>query len=228
MIAALFWYCKVFTIEKNRIIDDEKENMLQTSLLITQTVSTLEEYLTFEETADAKHEYHNGKLHRIPGGTFNHNRIGLNVAFLLNLFFDQKKIEIEAFSSDMKIYSEALERAFYPDVSVVIGDPQQVNSNSKSIFTNPVLLVDVLSKSTRNYDMTTKFGHYRSIPSFSEYVIIEQDRFFVEVRTLVDKERGLWDIQQYENAEDEVYLQSVECKIKLSEMYKRVEFEEEL
>ncbi len=201
--------------------------MLQTSLLIAQTVSTLEEYLEFEETADAKHEYHKGKLHKMPGGTFNHNRIGLNVAFLLNLFFDQENKEIEAFSSDMKVYSEALDRSFYPDVSVVIGEPQQVNSKSASIFTNPVLLVEVLSKSTRDYDMTKKFGHYRSIPSFSEYVIIEQDRFFVEVRTLADKERMLWDIQQYENVEDEVYLQSVGCRIKLGDIYKRVKFEEE-
>lgn len=200
--------------------------MLQTSLLIAQTVSTLEEYLEFEETADAKHEYHNGKLHKMLGGTFNHNRIGLNVAFLLNLFFDQENKEIEAFSSDMKVYSEALDRSFYPDVSVVIGEPQQVNSKSASIFTNPILLVEVLSKSTRDYDMTKKFGHYRSIPTFSEYVIIEQDRFFVEVRTLADKERGLWDIQQYENVDDEVYLQSVDCRMKLGDIYKRVKFEE--
>jgi Uma2 family endonuclease len=161
------------------------------------------------------------------GGTFNHNRIGLNVAFLLNLFFDQENKQIEAFSSDMKVYSEALDRSFYPDVSVVIGEPQQVNSKSASIFTNPVLLVEVLSKSTRDYDMTKKFGHYRSIPAFSEYVIIEQDRFFVEVRTLADKERGLWDIQQYENVDDEVYLQSVGCRVKLGDIYKRVKFEEE-
>ena len=200
--------------------------MLQTSLLIAQTVSTLEEYLEFEETAEDKHEYHNGKLHKMPGGTFNHNRIGLNVAFLLNLFFDQENKEIEAFSSDMKVYSKALDRSFYPDVSVVIGEPQQVNSKSTSIFTNPVLLVEVLSKSTRDYDMTKKFGHYRSIPTFSEYVIIEQDRFFVEVRTLADKERGLWDIQQYENEEEEVYLQSVGCRMKLGDIYKRVKFED--
>ncbi len=57
--------------------------MLQTSLLIAQTVSTLEEYLEFEETADAKHEYHKGKLHKIPGGTANHSTITLNIASFL-------------------------------------------------------------------------------------------------------------------------------------------------
>ena len=75
--------------------------MLQTSLLVTQTVPTLEEYLKYEETAEDKHEYHNGKLHKMPGGTANHSTITLNIASFLKYYMKGKKFKV--FNNDMRV-----------------------------------------------------------------------------------------------------------------------------
>jgi Uma2 family endonuclease len=197
--------------------------MLQTSLLISQTVASLEEYLKFEETATDKHEYHNGKLHKMSGGAANHSTITLNIASFLKYYMKGKKIKV--FNNDMRVYSKILDEAFYPDVSMCTEPIDFPNPKSKTLYSNPLVLVEVLSKSTSNYDFTTKFDQYKTLSSFREYVLVDQYEKLVQVRTLIDVERDLWDIRLYREEDEKVVLKSLECEIPFSDIYEDVEFE---
>ena len=197
--------------------------MLQTSLLISQTVASLEEYLKFEETATDKHEYHNGKLHKMSGGADNHSTITLNIASFLKYYMKGKKIKV--FNNDMRVYSKILDEAFYPDVSMCTEPIDFPNPKSKTLYSNPLVLVEVLSKSTSNYDFTTKFDQYKTLSSFREYVLVDQYEKLVQVRTLIDVERDLWDIRLYREEDEKVVLKSVDCVISFSDIYEDLEFE---
>ena len=197
--------------------------MLQTSLLISQTVASLEEYLKFEETATDKHEYHNGKLHKMSGGAANHSTITLNIASFLKYYMKGKKIKV--FNNDMRVYSKILDEAFYPDVSMCTEPIDFPNPKSKTLYSNPLVLVEVLSKSTSNYDFTTKFDQYKTLSSFREYVLVDQYEKLVQVRTLIDVERDLWDIRLYREEDEKVVLKSVDCEISFSDIYEDLEFE---
>jgi len=138
---------------------------------------TPEEYFALEEKSEIKHEYHNGKIVPMTGGTTNHNRIALNlVAFLKFALLGQK---ISFFIGDVRLWIPAHRRYTYPDVQIICGDIAY-HDNRIDTVTNPAVIVEVLSKSTRNYDRGDKFRFYRSLPSFQEYITIDQYRFEVE------------------------------------------------
>lgn len=197
--------------------------MLQTSLLISQTVASLDEYLKFEETSTDKHEYHKGKLHKMPGGTANHSTITLNIASFLKYYMRGKGFKV--FNNDMRVYSKALDKAFYPDASICREPVDFPNSNSKTLYSNPLVLVEVLSKSTSNYDFTTKFDQYKTLASFREYVLVDQYEKLVQVRTLMDVERDLWEIRLYKEEDEKIILKSLECEISFLDIYEDVDFE---
>jgi Uma2 family endonuclease len=137
---------------------------------------TPQEYLAREDAADSKSEYSNGEIVPI-GGTTNHNRISLNLAGSMNLAFAQ--IDYEVFMADVKLWVPERNAYTYPDVMVVAGavEYQDVRSD---IICNPSVIVEVLSKSTEDYDRREKFSLYRTLPSFQEYVLIDQTRIQVE------------------------------------------------
>ncbi len=201
--------------------------MLLTSLLASQKIMTLEEYLKFEENSQERHEFHAGKLYIMSGGTYNHSRICITIARLLDDFCENSKENLEVFASDMKVVSTELGRTFYPDVSIVKGTPHSPISTSKSVYENPCCLIEVLSKSTAKYDAIEKFDCYKTLPSFREYVLIDQYQKLVEVRTLEDVERNLWDIKTFRADEDVVSLKSIGFEATIKEIYKRVQFSEE-
>lgn len=213
------------SLKKKLYIWEEKlKNMLETSLLISQTVSTLEEYLKLEETAIDKHEYHKGKLHKTPGGTANHSTITLNIAAFLKYYLRGKGFKV--FNNDMRVYSKTLDKAFYPDVSLCAEPVNFPNPKSKTLYSNPLVLVEVLSKSTSKYDFATKFDQYKTLPSFREYVLVDQYEKLVQVRTLIDVERDLWEIRLYEEKDEKIVLKALECEISFLDIYEDVDFEE--
>lgn len=179
---------------------------------------TVEEYHKQEETATHKSEFINGKLSPMPGGSSNHADIIGNIYMSLRLTLKSLGKNFRVFNGELKIYIEAFKQNVYPDTFVVTEKPQYVDN--KFSVSNPTLIVEVLSDSTGRYDRGQKFLKYKSLPSFTEYVLIEQDMPMVDVIT---KKEDNWIIKTYVGLEDTVVLESIGCEIPMADIYENVE-----
>ncbi len=182
---------------------------------------TPEEYLALEESDDYKSEYYNGEIFAMAGGSANHNRIGLNVATMFNLAFENRSCEV--FMSDMRLLVEQVDLYTYPDVMLVCGKIEFVPKRVDTL-TNPILIVEVLSESTENYDRGKKFEFYRTIPALQHYLLISQDRVYLE--HFQKLEDGRWALTEYNEVEKVLRIEALDFKIALSRIYNKVEWKE--
>ncbi|NET60181.1 MAG: Uma2 family endonuclease [Symploca sp. SIO2E6] len=183
---------------------------------------TPEAYLLREDDAAERSEYRNGEIIPMAGGTANHNRIAGD-------FYKQFPTEIsgqayEIFIGDMKLWIPAVELYTYPDVMVIKGEPIY-HQDRQSTVENPYLIVEVLSKSTRQYDQTDKFDAYRTIPSFQEYVLVDQYSFWVKQFAKTTSEQ--WIFTELVGKDAILQLESVQFQIPLAHLYQRVKFEKD-
>lgn len=181
---------------------------LAENYLITET-----EYLAGEKVSDVKHEYIEGELYAMAGASRNHERISGNIfaRFLQHL----DNTPCEPFTSDLKVKANG--NFYYPDVLVTCDD-----ENGDDYYTDsPILIVEVLSKSTRRRDKLTKMNAYRTIPKLEEYVLIEQD--FVDIE--VCRRKNNW-VSEHYFLGDEVTFQSLELTLSVEAIYQRVQNEE--
>jgi Uma2 family endonuclease len=179
---------------------------------------TPEEYLVWERAAETKHEYADGKLYSMAGTSRQHVRICVNVTSSLHRQLKGKTCEV--FNNDLRVWIPRRRAYNYPDAIGVCGEAQFLDNQFDTLL-NPVLIIEVLSPSTTRRDVLTKFSDYRSLESFTEYVVIAQDE-----RTIlhyVKREDGIWAIQE---VGDELRLVSVPVVLTLDEIYERVEFPE--
>jgi Uma2 family endonuclease len=182
---------------------------------------TREEYLVLEEAADYKSEYYKGEIFAMAGASLDHNRIVSN----LNMDLNQRllKRNREAFASDMRLQVETKDLFTYPDVMVICGKPQ-LYENRRDVITNPIIILEVLSESTKNYDRGEKFEFYRAIPTLKEYVVVDQHKIHVEQFSIGDA--GKWVLSEYNDINNELILTAVDLTIPLQTIYSRVEFSE--
>jgi Uma2 family endonuclease len=173
---------------------------------------TVTEYLAMEETALEKHEFFNGKIVKMPGARPKHNLIAANMITQLNLAIEKKQSNLLVLTSDTKIHIPQLNTFVYPD-AVVVCEKVELYPGSETVITNPLLIVEVLSQSTEHFDRTTKFYYYKQIPSFKEYVLVEQNRPYVTA-SLKIAERT-WQDTYAEGPEVSIHLQSIDCTISL-------------
>ncbi|MBD2612013.1 MAG: Uma2 family endonuclease [Nostoc sp. ZfuVER08] len=181
---------------------------------------TPEEYLELEEKAEYKNEYKDGEIIPMTGGTTNHNKIALNFCRKFPLTVQDQAYDI--YIGDVKLAIPRYRIYTYPDVMVIKGKPIY-EGTSKTIITNPSLIVEVISNSTKNYDKTDKFKYYRSIPIFQEYIMIDQYSFSVE--QFAKQTEGQWIFKEYEGEEAVLVLDSIDFQISLRDIYERVDFE---
>lgn len=181
---------------------------------------TAEEYLLRERESEWKHEFFDGYLIAMAGGTRSHNVLAANVARIIGNQVVPRGCQV--LSSDQRI---GLPRKgagyFYPDVSVVCGEPE-TEDHREDIVLNPVLIVEVLSPSTAAYDREEKFQKYRTIPSLKVFVLISQHRPFVEVHERKDFNR--WETTYAESIDANIDLPVVNASMKLQDIYTFVEF----
>ena len=138
-----------------------------------------QDYLQGELLAETKHEYIDGQVHAMAGGSENHNLLSVNIATELKTRL--KGTPCRTFIADMKVKVGA--NFFYPDVMVVC----QEDNDSEYYKTAPVIIIEVLSKSTRRFDQTDKRLRCQRIPSLEEYVLIEQDKGEIQVFSKKDQ-----------------------------------------
>ncbi len=191
----------------------------------TTRLYSIEEYLAMEELAEERHEYDNGKIITMAGGTLNHSRITANCIRLIgNELIEQDKNTCYVSSSDLKIHIAALAlgKFFYPDASVVCGEPQYYPKRTDTVE-NPTLIVEILSDSTETFDRTEKFDWYSTLSSFKEYLLVSQKQKRAEVWTYVGG--NVWEMRIYKNPTDKLALKTLDCEIVLEELYRGVVFE---
>ncbi|MBC1221790.1 Uma2 family endonuclease [Nostoc sp. UCD121] len=181
---------------------------------------TPEEYLELEEKAEYKNEYRDGEIIQMKGGTTNHNKIALNFCRKFPLTIQGQDYEI--YIGDVKLSIPRHRLYTYPDIILIKGKPIYEVTGT-TIITNPLLIVEVLSNSTKNYDKTDKFKYYRSIPGFQEYIMIDQYSFAVE--QFAKQAEGQWIFKEYESEEAVLVLDSIKFQIALRDIYERVDFE---
>jgi len=177
----------------------------------------VEEYFAREETAEHRSEYFCGDVFAMAGGTPNHNRITVNLASLLRSRFRGGTCEV--FASDLRVQVKKDFHYTYPDVVVVCGELKFLEGRSDTVV-NPVVIIEVLSESTKDYDRGTKFTAYRSIETLTDYVLVDQDTVHIEYFS--KESDGTWRLRELFSAEDLLEIKSIQATIPAKEVYERV------
>jgi Uma2 family endonuclease len=190
--------------------------------MITQTETkhyTIDEYLELEISSEIRSEYRNGEIIPMTGGTPEHNRISGNLYIALSLGLKRKPYEV--FHVDQRLWIPEVGIYTYPDV-MVLSKPLQLQTGRKDTVINPCFIAEVLSKSTQNYDRSEKFIAYRTIPTFQEYLLIDQYRIHVEhhLKTAAHQ----WLFSEYNDPSVTLALSSLELPIQIAELYENIDF----
>jgi Uma2 family endonuclease len=183
---------------------------------------TLGEYLRREERSSERHEYFNGIITPVPMAKGPHNIITMNVGSALKIALKATGKQYVVFGSSQKIYFPELNMGLYPDVLVVSEKPEYWDEE-ELLLINPLLIVEVLSKSTRHFDHNNKFSYYKTLPSFMEYVLIEQKH--CQVETWFREEPDLWRTATINDPTSALPLRSVGCDLLMADIYEHVTFE---
>lgn len=183
------------------------------------TLYTLEEYLALEEEAESKSEYYQGEIFAMASGSVNHNQIMSNVNAVLNFALETKTCRV--FSSDMRLLVKASGLYTYPDVMVAC-DPLEFTPGRTDTITNPLVLIEVLSKSTREYDRGKKFEFYQTIETFQDYLLIDQERVRLEYfHKLKD---GRWILTIFNNPDVKLTIDSIGVELPITRIYHKVDW----
>ena len=186
----------------------------------SKTFLTPEQYLEIEREAEYKSEYCRGEMFAMAGAREAHNRLVWNL--VANLGAQLRSGRCTGYPSDMRVLVSATGLYTYPDAIVVCGEPKFLDDRRDTLL-NPTLIVEVLSPSTEAYDRGRKFDHYRSIESLREYLLIASDRVHGDFYTCQEDSR--WVLTTAEGPSGALELSSIECRLLLSDIYERVEFE---
>ncbi len=178
---------------------------------------SLEEYIQHEIQTKQKHEFHDGALFALAGGSLEHALLVGNIYAELRNGLKAKNSNCKPITSEAKLHIKKENKYLYPDCMVVCGEIEK-SEDHKEALCNPMLIVEVLSKSTSEYDRGDKFYFYRQIPSLREYVLIEQSRYVVEVFYKKSK-NSLWSISRYEGLAENVKLQSLGIEVNMKDLY---------
>ena len=193
------------------------------STLRQQAHVSPEEYLALERESEFKSEYLDGAVYAMTGASIWHVQIVGNITALLSTQLRQKPCRVLA--SEMKVRLADSRKFFYPDVTVVCGDPQ-FHDERTDIILNPLLVIEVLSKSTEAFDRGGKFLAYQQLESLQEYLLVAQDRAAVE--QFVRQTDGTWTYRAAVGLEGSLALPSVECALALSAVYDKVSWDQTL
>jgi Uma2 family endonuclease len=185
---------------------------------VPKTLMSAEDYLAFERASEFRHEYYRGEIFQMSGASREHNLIVTNSVTRINSRLRAKNCE--TYSNDMRVMTPATGLYTYPDVVVVCGEPDFADSEFDTLL-NPVILIEVLSPSTADYDRGKKFWHYQTIESLREYLLIAQDEIKIE-HLIKHMDGGRWDVCEYNSPDAEIELASIEIILKVSEVYEKV------
>jgi Uma2 family endonuclease len=183
---------------------------------------TLEAYLQREERSSDKSEFYNGNIIKMPNAKFYHNLTTNNTTYAIQNALNTAKLEQYFVLGDsQKVYIEAENTAVYPDALVICEKPE-FYQGLEYLLVNPLVVIEVLSKSTAAYDRKDKYSLYKMLPSLQEYVLIDSRKTYVETRYQLEPD--IWKSTYYKNLTDIIHLQSLQISIPMTAIYKKVVF----
>lgn len=177
---------------------------------------TPREYLAFERQAETKHEYVEGELREMTGASRPHVLIAGNIHALL--WHACRGHAFEVYEADMRVRIPDDSHYYYPDVTVAPSPPKLEDDEADTLL-NPILIVECLSPSTRRIDLGEKLDNYRAIPSLNDYLVVAQDRVWVDRYV---RRRSGWILEEFSALSDRIPLPDLDCELPLSEVYERI------
>jgi Uma2 family endonuclease len=178
---------------------------------------TQEEYLATERLEINKHEYFQGEIFAMSGARIAHNMIFSNT--FGEIFSKLKGKKCQPFGSDLRIHVQKNTLYTYPDISIICGDIQTLDDTFDTA-TNPSVIIEILSASTRDYDKGGKFTLYREIDSLQEYILIDSENVMVE--KFIRNQDGSWQLTEYKSIEQKFAIETVAIEMNLSDIYNDV------
>ena len=179
---------------------------------------TEEQYLAIERAAEYKSEFLDGVMYAMSGGSLRHSGLASNLIGELHAKLQGSQCQV--FTSDLRVRVSNRMYA-YPDVSAVCAKPLLAD-DQKDVLLNPIVIIEVLSPSTEQYDRGVKFHLYRTIESLQEYILVDQDKIMVEQYTRGDE--GTWILRDHRNPDDELKMDSIHAVLPLRRIYDGVDF----
>lgn len=180
---------------------------------------TPEEYLELEVTSTTRNEYRDGEIIPMAGGTPTHNELIGALTVILRLALKGKPLQV--FVTDQRLWIPDRSVYTYPDV-MVVPRPVLLQEGRKDSVIQPIFIAEILSSSTKNNDRGEKFTDYRTIPSFQEYLLVDQTKPYVE--QYIKQGANQWLLTEFDRREDRVMLPSLGVELSLADLYAEVEF----
>ena len=177
------------------------------------------EYLEFERNSNIKHEYFHGEIFAMSGASMPHNEIASNCLFELKSKLKGKPCR--PYGSDLRINIPHNTLYTYPDLSIICNKPELID-NEEDTYTNPTIIVEILSPSTRNYDLGGKFLLYKQIATLKEYILIDSES--VQVIKYSRNDNNSWLVTEINSVDNILQLNSVQIELHLVDIYENVKF----
>jgi Uma2 family endonuclease len=182
---------------------------------------TVEQYLEMERAAEFRSEYLNGEVFAMAGGSVNHAVIAAAVGARIGAQLDDRPCAVVG--SDLRLFCPRDQMLTYPDV-MVFCEPAKFLDGDRDTLIDATVIVEVLSPSTQNYDRGEKFRFYRSLPSFSEYLLLAQDAMRAEHH--VRQQDGSWLFREFNGPEAVIELKSIGCQLGLGTLYRKARLDD--
>lgn len=185
-------------------------------------IFTEAEYLALEAVSETKHEFYRGEIIMMAGVSPRHDTIVVNT--LASLHAQLRGGNCRAYTSDIRVKAAKRTSYFYPDIKVVCGEPQ-FNHDNPPCLLNPTLVIEVLSPSTKNFDLGAKADDFRTLDSLQELVLIVQDK--ARIQRYRRNPDNSWTLEEVSGTAASMTLPSISCTLALADVYAGVEFEDE-
>ena len=192
--------------------------MSKTNLAYKKALLSDADYLRIERQAFEKSELIGGRVVAMAGASENHNVISSNL--FLEIGVQTRQGNCRAFSSDMRVKAKK-GNYYYPDIVVACGE-RKFEDNKRDVLLNPKVIVEVLSKSTKLKDRNEKLDSYTSLEGLTDYVLVEQDEMRIEHFIKINEKE--WKMRLLTSQSDKLSLDSIDCEIPLTEIYREVKF----
>jgi Uma2 family endonuclease len=187
------------------------------AIAYSQQKISIEEYLEMENASLEKHEYYRGEVFAMSGAKVPHIAITSNLSGIL--YNKSKGKKCKPYGSDLRVHIPANTLFTYPDISFICGEVITLNNDEFNVL-NPAVIIEVLSKSTKNYDRGEKFKLYRDIPTLKEYILVDSESIHIEVFRI--NEKNHWELEEYNNVNESLQIKAINENILISEIYEDV------
>jgi len=189
------------------------ENIVEEPALKYNYISP-EEYLEQERAGTEKHEYYEGEIYAMSGASLKHNKVFSNL--FTDIGYRLKGKGCVPYGSDLRIHVPKNTLYTYPDISIICGEPK-LTDDKFDTATNPSVIIEILSQSTRNYDSIEKFSLYREIETLQEYILVDSQKIHIE--KYIRNADNTWQLTDHNSMKENLVISVVNISISIEDIY---------